>query len=202
MLPDRLTGEETEGAVPLLYSYAAPSPFPPSFEGNPWAYGFGLFGDVVAAALAVAMLTAIVIEPRRNYQVSRMIHNQLAKTRGTPNWSPLRVYRMANISMLSFVVMRALPDALWMLAWGEVSEPTIRFMLAVDLWMDGVAVFPFFFSVMCWAWGRQIIPQRLLIGLDTGIYGRPPWNLIWRNGRIVIAVLVIAILVTIGKAHG
>lgn len=183
------------------YLYAGPSPFPPSFDGNPWAYGFGLFGDIVAAALALAMLVALVLEPRRNAQISALLRNPIPQP-NHPVWSPLFIYRAANISMLSFVVMRTLPDALWMLAWGEVSESAMRSMLAADLWCDGLALGPFFFSVLCWTWGRQVIPQKLISGLNAEVGRRPSWGLFWRNGRIVLIVLVIAIGVTIGKASG
>ena len=182
-----------------FFPYARPSPFPPSFDGNPWAYGFGLFGDVVASALALTLLATIVLESRRKRQADRLLGNYVDNPR-EPLWSPLFIYRASTVSMLTFIVMRCLPDALWMLAWGEVSEPTIRAMLALDLWADGVALVPFFISIICWAWGRQVIPHRLMNG--DGLKGarRPSWSTIWKNGRIVLVVLLIAVGVTIGKA--
>jgi hypothetical protein len=98
------------------------------------------------------------------------------------------------------VVLRALPDAVWMLAWGEVSEPTIRHMLTVDLLMDGVAVVPLLAAVLCWCWGRQVIPHLLVEELRAGVIGGPPGDILWKNGRVVLVVLLIAIGVTIGKA--
>jgi hypothetical protein len=104
------------------------------------------------------------------------------------------------ISLLAFVVLRALPDAVWMLAWGEVPEPTIRFLLAADLVCDGLALGPLFFAVFCWCWGRQVIPHLLASDLRAGVSGPPPWGVIWKNGRIILVVLIIAVGVTIGKA--
>lgn len=182
-----------------MYEYARPSPFPPSFEGNPLAYGFGLFGDVVAAALALTLLLTYLFEARRHPQILAMVdapENFPVKRA----WSPLFLYRATITSLLSFVVMRALPDAIWMLAWGEVSESTIRFLLAADLVFDGLALGPMFMAVLCWCWGRQVIPQMLVTELRAGITGGPPWDVLWKNGRIVLVVLVIAIGVTIGKA--
>lgn len=186
---------------PTLYHYGQPSPFPPSFDGNPFAYGFGLFGDVVAAALALTLLLGYLLEPRRNMQVNAVLDNPVFN-REHRAWTPLFLYRSTNMSLLLFVVLRALPDALWMLAWGEVPESTIRFMLAIDLVCDGFALFPLFFAVLCWCWGRQVISQMLVVELTAGVHGGPPWDTIWKNGRIVLIVMVIAIGVTIGKAAG
>lgn len=182
-----------------MYPYAIPSPFPPSFEGNPWAYGFGLFGDVVASSLALTLLLSYVFDERRNRSVQRIVAAPFNRRPG-PAWSPLFLYRTSIMSLLTFVVMRALPDAVWMLAWGEVSERTIRFLLATDLVMDGLALFPLFLAVMCWCWGRQVIPQMLVIETRAGVTGGPPWAVLWKNGRIILVVLVIAVGVTIGKA--
>lgn len=183
----------------MTYHYGEPSPFPPSFEGNPWAYGFGLFGDVVASALALTLLLTYVFEARRFREVSRAIGNA-APNAPHAAWSPLFLYRTTISSLLTFVVLRALPDALWMLAWGEVTEPTIRLLLATDMIADGVALGPFFLAIMCWCWGRQVIPQMLVEEIKVGVSGGPPWDVIWKNGRIVFCVMLIAIGVTIGKA--
>ncbi len=96
--------------------------------------------------------------------------------------------------------MRALPDALWMLAWGEVPEESIRFLLGLDLISDGLALGPLFVAVLCWCWGRQVIPQMLVDKFEEGVAGGPPWDALWKNGRIVAVVSVIAVGVTIGKA--
>jgi hypothetical protein len=180
-------------------SYGQPSPFPPSFDGSPFAYGFGLFGDVVAAALSLAMLSAHILEARRYEAVHRLTQNRVTQD-PQPKWSALHVYRLGNVAILSFVVLRALPDAIWMLAWGEVSETTIRILLEVDLILDGVALLPLALSVLCWTWGRQAIPQILSQVAMITVTGGPIKEIIFRNARIVLIVLVIAIGVTIGKA--
>ena len=182
-----------------MFPYASPSPFPPSFEGHPWAYAFGLFGDLVAASLALTMLLTYLFESRRHRQVQSILRSPI-RMATISRWSPLSLYRTTVCSMLLFVVMRTAPDALWMLAWSEVNEPSIRLLLQLDLWMDGLALFPFFLSVTCWARGRQVIPQLLVTDWQHGVRGGPAWDIIWRNGRIVLVVLVIAIGVTIGKA--
>jgi hypothetical protein len=188
-----------------FHQYLAPSPFPPSFDGNPWAYGFGLFGDVVAAALSLCLLLTYVFEARRSRQIGRILPGSVFTGAPLPLWSPLFIFRATNICLLTFVVMRTLPDALWMLAWGEVSDGSIRFLLALDLWADGLALGPFLAATMFWAWGRQTIPQKLIAGPQAE--GKPkrgklPWDIIVRNGRIVLVVLIIAIGVTVGKASG
>jgi hypothetical protein len=128
-----------------------------------------------------------------------MLGNAVTQHPGPP-WSVFKIYRTGNIAMLTFVAMRALPDALWMLAWGEVSDQTIRFLIKLDLVADGFALIPFGVAVLCWAWGRQAIPQILSQITVAGVGGGPLREIIFRNGRIVLVVLLIAIGVTIGKA--
>jgi hypothetical protein len=185
---------------PPVYIYSDPSPFPPIFADNPWAYGFGLFGTVVAAALALTLLLSYLFETRRAHAVQTLTGSWAINHPANIAWSPLFLYRGAIIGLLTFVVMRALPDAIWMLAWGEVSDSTIRTILACSLVSHGLATIPLIFAVLCSGMGRQVIPQMLVVEARAGVTGGPPWQHFYRKGRIVLVVLVIAIGVTIGKA--
>lgn len=185
---------------PVLNLYGHPSPFPPSFDGNPWSYGFGLFGDVVAAALALTILLSFVFEQRRYRQVQKRLDNETVHVSPYQPWTAIWLWRTGQMCFLTFVVMRTLPDALWMLAWGEVSQTTIEFMLRLDLVADGLAIAPLIGASLCWAWGRQVIPQKLAQGRVALTGGHPPWDVVLKNGKIVVIVSVIAFLVTIGKA--
>lgn len=182
-----------------MLPYAELSPFPPIFHNQPWAYALGLFGDVVAASLSLTVLLGYIFESRRVREVYRRLGTS-DRSPAVPKWSPLYVYRSSKIAFLTFVVMRTGPDAVWMLAWGEVSRGAVEFIIGVDLWMDFFAIVPLCFAIFCWAWGRQVIPQKLSNGPDGKIEGRIPWGLIRRNAKIVFLVLLIAIGVTIGKA--
>lgn len=185
----------TEDTFPDAYGV---SPFPPSFEGNPWSYAFGLFGDVISTALALAILLSFILEGRRARQVSRRVNNWLPMQYHP--WTPLWLYRMGQMCFLTFVVMRTLPDALWMLAWGEVEQGTIEVMLRLDLILDGLGIIPLVLASLAWAWGRQVIPQKLAQGKLALVGGYPPWDIILKNGRIVLIVSLIALLVALGKA--
>lgn len=180
--------------------YGGISPFPPSFEGSPWAYAFGLFGDVLAAALALTILLSYLFENRRQDTIHRLLDNHAPRTPSIPRWSPLWLYLVGQKCFLTFVVMRTLPDALWMLAWGEVSRRTIEIMLRVDLYADGLAIIPLMLASLSWAYGRQVIPQRLTEGAYQVIHGKTPWDVVAKNARIVAAVFFIALLVALGKA--
>lgn len=182
-----------------IYSYATPSSLPPSFADSIWAYGFGLFGDVLTASLSLSLLLTFAFEDRRHKAVKRILNvpDRVANTR---HWSPLFVYRVMIMSLLTCIVMRAAPDAIWMLAWGEVPESAIRFLLSCDLILDGLALVPLCLALVCWAAGRQVLPQLLISDLRAGVTGAPPWDIIWKNGRIILVVLVIAVGVTLGKA--
>jgi hypothetical protein len=184
-----------------FYRYAEPSPFPPSFEGDPMSYLFGLFGDVVAAGLALAILLGMLFERRRKEQVARAVGAERFMVQpGLHRFTVLEVYRAFVIGILAFIVMRAAPDAAWMLLWGEVNEPTIRLLLRLDMLLDGFALVPFFFAIICWGWGRQTIPQRLLAESALQM-PRLSWGMVWQNTKIVVLVLFIAAGVTLGKAH-
>lgn len=177
----------------------AESPFPPVFHNDPWSYGFGLFGDLAMSMLSLTLLLAHVFERRRNARVRRIIKAP-AQHPDNRAWSPLFLYRCIVISFLTILVLRATPDALWMLLYGEVSHSTSRALIQIDLWLDFVAILPLGFAVLCWCWGRQVIPQMLLTNLKEGITGGPSWDVLWKNGRIVLVLLLIAIGVTVGKA--
>lgn len=192
--------ETATNYVQALYGH--PSPFPPSFDGNPWSYAFGLFGDVVAASLALTMLLVFVFERRRHRQIHIILGNHASQDVSVKPWSPLWLYRSGMMCFLSFVVMRTMPDAVWMLAWGEVNLQTIEFMLAADLIADGLSVVPLLFAAVFWAWGRQVITQKLSEGGQIRVTGAPPWDVIRKNLKIVVVVFIIAILVTIGKSSG
>lgn len=183
------------------YSYAGPSPFPPSFEGNPFSYGFGLFGDVVAAAIALAMLMGYTYEYTRHRRAGVKLRNALMteQPNNAPPYSALWLYRIGKMAILLFVVMRTLPDSAWMLAWGEVSEETIRAMLATDLLMDGLSVLPLLAAAWAWSWGAEMIPQLLLADVKAGIRKLPPRKTMLKSARIVLAVFLISVGVTAGK---
>jgi len=181
--------------------YGVPSPFPPSFEGNPLSYAWGLFGDTVAAALALTLLLGYVFEGRRKRQVNKALDNYVVEP-PVAQWSPLWLYRHGQLGFFTFVVMRTLPDALWMLMWGEVHTPTIKFLLMLDMVADGFSIFPLLYATMMWAYGRQVIPQKLAEGVAIAVSGKAPWDVILKNLRIVAVVIVISLLVTIGKASG
>lgn len=185
----------------VTYHYSEPSPFPPSFDGNPFSYAFGLFGDVVIAALSTAIFLALVLEKRRlNYTLENIgvLPFFYRRSEGFPL---VEAHRLKIMSFWLFVALRSVPDALWMLAWGEVPENVIRILLATDLVFDGLAVFPCLVALLCWAWSRSVIEQQLSKA-PTGIQGVVPWDTVKQNGRIILLVFIVAIGVTIGKAAG
>lgn len=200
--PAALVAMDPKSIAPYATAYYGhPSPYPPSFEGNPWSYALGLFGDVLAASMALAVLLGFILEYRRINQINVRLDNYVRAPKPIP-LTPLWLYRMGMICFLSFVCMRTIPDSLWMLAWGEVSLPVIEFLLRLDMVCDGLAIIPLTAAVTCWAWGRQVIPHKLAEGPVLPAGGRPAVDLLLKNGRIVLVVTFIALAVTIGKASG
>ena len=140
----------------------------------------------------------MLLEPRRQRTISRLVGNLLPRPTWQ-DWRAIDAWRTFVICMMSFITMRTMPDALWTLLWGEVSESTIRLLLRVDLFMDGFSLIPFLMALTCLSWGYQVIPQ--LLSADRGA-GMPKLtaSLIIQNAKIILIVLLIAIGVTVGKA--
>lgn len=179
--------------------YGHPSPFPPSFDGSPWSYAFGLFGNTLISALALTMLLAFVLESRRLRTIHRALDNYVVQP-GIARWSPLWLYRTGMVLYLVFVLMRVLPNTIWMLAWGEVSKGTIEFLLTMDVLCNGLALFPFIGATICLGWGRQVIPQKLIEERHQAVSGGPAWRIARTYVKIMVVVSIISFLVTIGKA--
>lgn len=173
--------------------------FPPSFEGNPWAYGFALFGTVLISAMCLMFLLAYVFEGRRHRAVLRMV-GSLVPPKKQSWFSALTVYQGILVNLMFAIFLRGSSDALVLLAWGEVSQGTMQVIFIVNYLANGVAVIPFIFALLLWSWASQTIPQRLA---EEALVPMPPitWQVMKDKVKITGLVFLLALGVTIGKAN-
>lgn len=171
--------------------------FPPSFDGNPWSYGFALFSLALICSLALAMLLQFAFDERARRAAQRIAENRV--TEPVPFASPLGIHRLIISGFLLTIIVGALPDVLVLFFWGEAAETTMARLFLLDRLGDGLAVFPFVSAVVLSAWGMQVLPQQLV--RETRVMlAQPRWETVKGQVKIAATVLVIAIGVTLAKA--
>lgn len=159
------------------------SAYPPAFLGSEWAFGLALFSLVIISALAIRHLILIL-----GYMIEYR----------EPLGAPITVTRLIIVSLLVTVITAVTPDAVLLLAWGEVNAQSITFLAKLDRVLDGLAVVPFAGAVFMMIRGEELLHDQLL---------RPPIrNDLWPTFEavrhhivLILLVVVIALGVTIGK---
>lgn len=173
--------------------------FPPSFEGNPWAYGFALFSLTLISAISFSMIVGYALEARRQREIDRLTRNLLAQpTRAM--LSPITLYRLIVSGLLMTILFGALPDVVVMLAWGEAEDPTMWLFLQIDRVFDGLTLAPFTIAIYVAVRAAQAVDHRLAVD-NLQISLRPSWSTLRDKLKILGLVLLIAIGVTLYKAH-
>lgn len=176
----------------------AASPFPPSFDGNPWTYGFALFSLTLVSALSLAQLLAYAFEARREREIDRLVRNAAPKPLPVP-MSALAAHRMIISSFLLMAFCGAAPDVLLLLSWGEAGQGAMEVLYLIDRLGDGFVMFPFLSALWLLARTGQALPQQLAKAVDIPL-GPFRWEMLRDNLRIVGLVFLIAAGVTLGKA--
>lgn len=174
------------------------SAYPPSFDGNPWSYGFALFSLTLICAFAIAMLLHMLFESRarRAAQAINLLPSQPRNRLA----SPLTIHRLIVVGFLLTVLCGAFPDVLVLFAWGEASTRTLDTLFLADRIGDGLTFLPFSAAVGLSAWGSQVVPQQLIRG-DTVPVNWPTWRTVRDQAKIAGMVLIIAAGVTLAKAN-
>lgn len=174
------------------------SPYPPSFDGNPWSYGFALFSLTLICALATALLLQFVFEAR-----ARRAGWKISAVKGQgphPFATPLTVHRLIITGFLLTILCGALPDVIVLFAWGEATNPTMDTLFLIDRIGDGMTFAPFSFACALSAWGLQVLPQQLITSTSVQLR-RPTWQTLKGQAKIIGMVLVVAAGVTFAKAN-
>lgn len=171
--------------------------FPPSFDDNPWSYGFALFSLTTICAVALSMLGQFLFERRARIAAEKVALNLPHIPQ--PFATPLGIHRTIISCFLATILLGALPDTLVLFFWGEASTQTMEWLFLIDRAGDGLTIVPFLSAAMLSAWGIQAIPQALIREARVQLR-RPGWDTVKDKLKIAAVVLAISIGVTIAKA--
>lgn len=176
----------------------AHSRFPPSFDGNPWSYGFALFSLTLISAVTLAMLCAYVLDARAKASMNETLDNYVRQP-SFSNLSPLTLHRQIVSGFLLTIFMLAFPRALVLLAWGEASVETMEFLFALERHGAGLVLLPFMVSVTLAVAAGQAVDHRLGLELGT-VQLRVSWQRLHERLKMALVVLLIAVGVTLAKS--
>jgi hypothetical protein len=185
-------------SAPAARAIDIASRFPPSFDDNPWSYGYALFSLALITSISLAFLIGWGLEHRREAEINRIIRNQAHPPR-RHGLTLLGLYRLLVSGLLLTIVFGAMPDVLVLLAWGEASDNTMWLLFEIDRAMDGAASLPFLFFVILSIRAAPVVDH--VIGIDpVKVSLRPTWGMVRDKLKIVGMVLCIAAGVTFYKA--
>lgn len=173
------------------------SRYPPSFEGNPWSYGFALFSLTLISALSIAMLMHMVFETRAKHAAYQMLGQ--VPPPPEPWASPLTIHRVIVTCFLLTILCGAFPDVIILLAWGEAADTTMDALFFADRIGDGLTGLPMVAAALLTAWGSQVVPQQLIRNTPIPVRA-PTWRTFKDQAKIAGMVLFIAFGVTVAKA--
>lgn len=134
--------------------------FPPSFHDIALLYGGALFGVTVLFVLNLAVLAEVWWKA---YGLGYARPNILW-LRPSAVRAPLAAYRFQKVCVALAFCIGVGPDALYLLAWGEASYGTMRFLFYLDRGLDFLAAIPGSFAVISGFSNVQQIEHRLEFG--------------------------------------
>lgn len=175
------------------------SRFPPSFDGNPWSYGFALFSLTLISAIALTILIGYLSEARARREIDERIGNMVPAALSPSALSPYVLHRLIIAGLMLTIVLGAVPDVLLLLAWGEAGDSTLDTLFLVDRVCDGLTLAPFLASTLLLLWAGQAVDHRLSIE-PVKVRLRPSWQAIRERLKLVLLVLLIAVGVTFAKS--
>ncbi|WP_279141317.1 hypothetical protein [Sphingomonas paucimobilis] len=157
--------------------------FPPSFDGNEWAYGWALFGLLTVCAMSAAYLLRYASE---------------GLTYGWSLYKPIALARMVMVCMFSTILLGALPDAIFLLTWGEVPPAATQMILLVDRICDALTVIPFLCAAGLLVRAEAPILFMLTVSpVPVDLW--PTWPMVRRSVAAILLIIVIAAGVTLAK---
>lgn len=179
--------------------HLSPSVYPPSFEGNAWAFFFALFSLILVVSLAVGQILKHICEASRDRALTRRLGPGFVSGRPLAFWTPLALYRWKISCLYLTILFGAVGDVAVMLSWGEVTQATMEMLLQTDRILDAMTIIPFLAAVAIAAWSDQAIPAQLCYPEPRPV--KPPkWARVKGSVRILALIAIISMGVTIGKA--
>lgn len=165
-----------------LEALQAGTSIPPSFDQNPWAYGFALFGLIVLTSLTAAGMVRVArcIDPHRDGY-----------------GSPITLDRLRKLALGMTLLTLALPDVIILLAWGEISDAAMMNLWVLDRFLDGMTILPFLVACGISIRGGERIDTALVMAPNRS----DMWPT-WRQTRDHISIIVLVAIIAAGVALG
>lgn len=161
------------------------SPFPASFDGSGGLFAFVLFAMIVASTLA---LTLWIVQAKQLWADRRFGRD--------PSWA----LNSLVLAVCTGIMMRCIPDATYMISFGDAAPVTIQRILTVKRVMD----FMFLAPVIYWMAVFWMYRSDIMLKL------RSPSNIVYSDFRFAqlkrFAGLVsmsfgLAVAVTLGRLY-
>lgn len=165
---------------------ASLSPYPTSFAGSGTLFFWALL-SVTGLAVMNAMICGWMV---------RELWRDRRYTRLSNKANTLRII----IGLVTFTAtLRALPEAVMLSCWGEVSESTMMIVITMKRFMDGLAIFPGLIWGTIFALAYPALGHRLRGDIiETDLL--PRWPAIARPLLAFMLIVAIAAIVSVGKA--
>jgi hypothetical protein len=180
--------------------------FPPSFDDSSLVYAGALFGLAMITGCALAILVGYLCQSR---EAAREAPGNIYRVRypkginvspRRTEWTLYELYRFKICALLVTILLGAAPDVLVLLAWGEVSDPTMFLLFQADRICDFVALFPFMGFVCVYVASGQAVGHALSVDERTADFTPAIPRLRDKLG-IAFWSLLIAAGVTLYKAN-
>jgi hypothetical protein len=161
------------------------SPFPASFDGSSSLFAFVLFAMLVASALALSLA---IVQVRQLWADRRFGYD--------PSWA----INSLVLAVCCGLLMRCIPDATYMIAFGDAEPATIQRILTVKRVMDFSFLAPVLFWMALFTMWRADISLKL----------RSPSNVVFSDYRyarlkrfigLVGLTFGLAVAVTLGRLY-
>lgn len=164
------------------------SPYPPSFDGNPWIYGSAL-----ASLITIGIINAI--------NLRWMIADLYADRYRSHPLSVLFLFRLM-IGLLSFVgVARCAPEVVYLTCYGEVTGARMGIILNIKRVADTVSL-P---GVILWTGILNVTYSRMVLALTTTeqravqIDPLQQWHKLGKPIAILGTILFCATMIAVAK---
>jgi hypothetical protein len=158
------------------YSYDVP----PGFEGHPFIYFITVFSLLTINLMALEWIWRLLWQ---------MVEKRF------PFQHPSTAARTILLSLLVSIVMRAGPDLLSLMLWGDMSPTQRNNLFQIDSYMDTVSFIPFGIAwITAFLGGPLIMYQMERHPLPLHLW--PTWRQMRRPLKIGVAVLAISIATT------
>jgi hypothetical protein len=154
---------------------------PPGFEGHPLLYLVTVFSLLTINLMALEWLWRLgwqMVERRFPYQ------------------HPSSVARVILMSLLVSIVLRAGPDILSLMLWGDMSPAERLTLLKMDGYLDTVSFVPFGVAWVTAFLGGPILMYQLERH-PRPLHLWPTWRQVRRPMKIGLAVLAISVATTL-----